>query len=266
MKGISAVLLDVDGVLCLGDRPIPGAAEAVTRLKEAGYAVRIVSNNSQLGFRGMHEKLLRLGLPVDAHELILATQVLARRLAETSPRATVYALGSAGLQRDLQDEGLRVIQTPEEIDYLCDYLVVGTDWEINYERLTRALRVLLRGAGYAAVNRDKVFPSDDGPTPGTGAIVGAVKGMTDRDPDFFAGKPEPALILAACESAGHPPERCLMVGDTASTDLAAARAAGCPCCLVQTGNGTRDAGGDDPPEMRLPSVADLPAALGLPGV
>ena len=57
-----------------------------------------------------------------------------------------------------------------------------------------------------------------------------------------------------------------MVGDTASTDLAAARAAGCPCCLVQTGNGTRDAGGDDPPEMRLPSVADLPAALGLPGV
>ena len=98
--------------------------------------MRIVSNNSQLGFRGMHEKLLRLGLPVDAHELILATQVLARRLAETSPRATVYAARQRRFApRDLQDEGLRVIQTPEEIDYLCDYLVVGTDWEINYQRL-----------------------------------------------------------------------------------------------------------------------------------
>ncbi len=231
-----AVLLDLDGVLRQGNRLLPGATEALARLRAAGKAIRIVSNNSLMGRAEFAATLDRLGLSVEPRELVMATELLAQRLAKEMPRATAYVIGTPALVRELTQVGLRVLAEPEEIDYLCDVLVVGGDPDISYLKLTRALRVLLRGARFAVPSVDGIYPSETGPLPGSGAMVGAVSGMVKREPDLLVGKPRPDLLLAAAASCGVEPSQAVMVGDTLATDIAAARAAGCPSILVLTGN------------------------------
>lgn len=263
-RAIKGILLDLDGVLWRGSKPIPGAAETVKQLKASGYAVRFVSNNSLLGSRGMHRHFERLGIDAQRSEIVLATEVLARALARKQARGTVYLLGSAGFREDLEAAGLRVIDEPEEIDYLTDFVVVGGDRELNYTKLTRALRCMLKGALLAAPNVDRTYPMEDGLlVPGTGAIVAAITAMVRRGPEIMVGKPKPDLLLAAAQSAGLDPAECVMVGDTIDTDIQAAHAAGMRSILVLTGNATQeDAAAASPPPWRIaPSITDVPRLI-----
>lgn len=263
-RTIKGILLDLDGVLWRGSKPIPGAAEAVARLKAGGYAVRFVSNNSLLGSRGMQRHFERLGIDAEPSEIVLATQVLARALARKQARGTVYLMGSAGFREDLEAAGLRVIDEPEEIDYLTDFVVIGGDRELNYAKLTRALRCMLKGALLAAPNVDRTYPMEDGLlVPGTGAIVAAVSTMVQRGPEIMVGKPKPDLLLAAAQSAGLDPDECVMVGDTLDTDIEAAHAAGMRSILVLTGNATQaDAEAATPAPWRIaPSITAVPELI-----
>lgn len=262
-QSIKGILLDLDGVLWRGDEPVPGAAESVHAMKEAGYSVRFVSNNSILGRSGIVKTLEKAEVPASADEVFLATTVLAQEIAKRTNRATVYLIGSEKFKEDLEDRGLRVIEKPEEIDYLTDFVVVGGDRKLTYEKLTRALRCLLQGARFAAPNVDPTYPSHDGLVPGNGALVGAIEGMTGRKPDLMVGKPEPHILNAAMKSMGLSPEECIMVGDSIQSDHYAAEAAGVRSVLVLTGNVDRSdiEAQQVEPWAVLESVADLPDIL-----
>lgn len=265
---IKAVLLDLDGVLWREKELVPKAPESVDQLKQRGLQVRFVSNNSLLGIKRMHEKFADLGIPATREEIVLATEVLAKTLARKQSRATVYLIGSNGFRADLEAQGLRVIDEPEEIDYLTDFVVVGGDRHINYEKLTRALRCLQKGALLAVPNRDVTYPVEGGLlVPGTGSIVAAVSAMAGREPDIMIGKPKPDLLLAAARDANVSPSECIMVGDTIATDIQAAHDAGMRSVLVLTGNATDDdAKAADPTPWRiLPSIADLPDLISQTG-
>ncbi len=235
---VKGIMLDLDGVLWRGDALLPRARETVIELKERGYSLAYVSNNSSLGKKGMHQKFQALDIPLDDEELVLATQVLGRAIAKKLNRATVFLIGSKRFREDLEEHGLRVLDKPEEIDYLTDYVVVGGDREINYEKLTRALRCLKQGAKIAAPNVDLTFPDDGGLLPGNGPIVAAVSAMAKRPPDLIVGKPEPHLLTEAMERMGLSPDQCIMVGDSLDTDIAAAQAAGVRSVLVLSGTTT----------------------------
>lgn len=235
---VKGIMFDLDGVLWRSSVLLPGAKETVAELKARGYSVAYVSNNSMLGMRGMREKFEKFGIPLEEGELSLATQVLAETIAKKLNRATVFMIGSKGFREDLERCGLRVLLEPEEIDYLTDYVVVGADWEINYQKLTRALRCLKQGAKLAAPNADLYFPHDEGLVPGNGAVLAAVAAMAKRPPDLLVGKPEPHILNAAMERMGCSPEECLMVGDSLDTDIPAAHAAGVRSVLVLSGTST----------------------------
>lgn len=261
---VRGVLFDLDGVLWRGKQPVEGAAETVTLLKERGFAVRFVSNNSVLGGRGVRRLLADMGIPADHDELALATEVLARKLARRQSRATVFLIGTSGCKEDLEAQGLRVIDEPEEIDYLTDFVVVGGDPQLTYEKLTRALRCMQKGATLAAPNVDATYPVEDGLlVPGAGAVVAAVTAMTGAEAKIMVGKPKPDLLLAAAESAGLTPRECVMVGDTIASDVEAAHAANMRSILVLTGNETEaTAKKANPAPWRIvPSVADVPELL-----
>jgi len=256
---VRGIMFDLDGVLWRSSKLLPGARETIVELKARGYSVAYVSNNSMLGLRAMQEKFAKMGIPLEDGELCLATQVLAETIAKKLNRATVFMIGSKGFREDLERCGLRVLLEPEEIDYLTDYVVVGADWEINYQKLTRALRCLKQGAKLAAPNADLYFPHEDGLVPGNGAVLAAVAAMAKRPPDLLVGKPQPNLLISAMERMGCTPDQCLMVGDSLDTDVGAAYAAGVRSVLVLSGTTTtRDVErAEKKPWRVINGVADL---------
>lgn len=256
-------MFDLDGVLWRGDVLLPRARETVIELKQRGYSLAFVSNNSLLGQEGMRRKFESFDIPLEDEELSLATRVLGEAISKKLNRATVYLIGSQGFKKDLEAYGLRVLDEPEEIDYLTDYIVVGGDWEFNYQKLTRALRCLRQGAKIAAPNADLYFPHAEGLLPGNGAVLAAISAMAKRPPDLVVGKPEPHLLTAAMERMGLSPDQCIMVGDSIDTDVAAAEAAGVRSVLVLSGNTTeRDLKSAAPKPWRvINGVAELPDLL-----
>jgi len=60
--GLVPFALDLDGVVWLGDEPIPGAADAVARLRAAGEAVVFCTNNSNQPVAEVEAKLARQGI------------------------------------------------------------------------------------------------------------------------------------------------------------------------------------------------------------
>src|SRR5690606_18634869 len=134
------------------------------------------------------------------------TNVIAREIARRENRATVYLIGTDGLRDDLHRHGLRVIENPEEIDYLADFVVVGDDPELTALKLTRALRSLRQGARLAVADETAVIDRGEEAWAGPGATVAAICAMTGRDPDLVLGRPRDHITLSAQKSASLPPE------------------------------------------------------------
>ncbi|MDP8921948.1 MAG: HAD-IIA family hydrolase [Chloroflexota bacterium] len=253
-----AYLFDVDGTLIRPDRALPGVAEALDALKARGKAIRAVTNNSSLTHHAIAERFRRFGLPLDDHEVFSALTATARFVAHERPGARVYAFGTPGMRQELEDAGL-IVRDDDEVDYV----VTGRFPEINDRAITTAMRALLRGARFVAVNVDRYYVGTDGLVPGAGVAAGALASAVGRQPDVIVGKPSITIVEEAVSSVGFAPGDCLFVGDNLEADVVAAHAAGLPALLVLTGVTTRaefEASGVAV-EHVLDSVADLPAAI-----
>lgn len=253
-----AYLFDVDGTLIRPDRAIPGAAEAISTLKAHGKAVRAVTNNSSLTRHAVAERFRRFGLPLDDGEAFSALWATARFVAEESPGARVFAFGAPGMREELAEAGLIV---RDDVD--VDYVVTGRFPEIGDRAITTAMRALLAGARFVAVNVDRYYLGTDGLIPGAGAAAAPLERAAGRPPDVVVGKPSITIVEEAVASVGFAPPECLFVGDNLEADVVAAHTAGLPALLVLTGVTTRaelEASGVAV-EHVLDSVAELPAAF-----
>lgn len=248
-----AYLFDVDGTLLYPERVIPGAPEALTLLKDRGKAVLAVTNNSSLRRHELGDRFRTFGLPLDDHEVFSAVVATAQLVAHERPGARVHVFGNPGLRAEVEHAGLRVT---DEID--VDYVVVGNCFDLSFDRLTRAMRALLRGARFVAVNNDRMYVGPDGDMiPGVGMFVAALERVLGRGPDVIVGKPSVKLLVEAAESVGCAPSRCLYVGDNPEADVMGAHAAGMGSLLVLTGVASAAEECIEPPEHVLPSVAGL---------
>jgi HAD superfamily hydrolase (TIGR01450 family) len=253
LNGYAAYLFDVDGTLIYHDRAIAGVADALNAIKSAGKQVRAVANNSSLGQHALGDRFRRFGLPLDDDEVFSALVATARLVAHESPRARVYVFGNPGLRAEIERQGLAVTDKTD-----ADYVVVGNDRGITYDRLTTAMRALLKGARFVTVNMDRTYVGPDGDlVPGCGAFAAALERAADRPPDVVVGKPSITLLCEAAESVGHPASECLYVGDNPEADVGGAHAAGMDALLVLTGVTAEGDTYRDTPEFVLPSVASL---------
>jgi len=250
----NAYLFDVDGTLLTPGAAIPGAAGAIAALKERGKAVRAVTNNSGLARQAVAERFRRYGLPLDDGEVFSALTATAQLIAHERPGARVHVYGSAGMRFELEQVGL----VPTD-DVEADYVVAGYHPEVSHERITRAMRALLNGARFVAVNLDRRYLGRDGPIPGAGAFVAALERASGRGPDVVVGKPSTTIVHEAVASVGFPPSACLFVGDNLEADIGAAHAVGMDALLVLTGvtNEAELRSAGMTAEHILPSVAEL---------
>jgi 4-nitrophenyl phosphatase len=257
LSSYAAYLFDMDGTLTYSDQAVPGAAETLTVLKRASKHVLAVTNNSSLGQHALAERFRRFGLPLEDHEVFSALVATARLVAHEQPRARVHVFGNPGLRSEIERRGLVVT---DGVD--ADYVVVGNHRGITYDRLTTAMRALLRGARFVTVNMDRTYVGADGDlVPGCGVFAAALERAVGRPPDLVVGKPSITLLCEAAESVGEAPGDCLYVGDNPEADIGGAHAAGMAALLVLTGVATSADGQEQVAEHVLPSVADLHAHL-----
>ena len=209
------VLCDIDGVVYRGDQLLPGSDIALRRLIQAGIGLWFVTNNSTRPPAYISQKIERItGVEISPDAIVTSSQSAVRMLDEGQD--PVMVLGSEGIHSALTDAGIGETADPKE----ARALLVGLDWDLNYDRLTRAADAVRLGARFIATNTDPTFPIADGLLPGGGACVAAVQATTGVAPEI-AGKP-------------HPPMRSLLrekgigeawvIGDRGDTDVALAKA------------------------------------------
>ena len=228
-------ILDIDGVIGKSHTPIVEGVKAVKRLKELGKRIVFVSNNSTRSRRILIERLKRFGLEVSENEVITATYATARYIAREKPKAKVFTTGEEGLIEELELAGLKIVDYEE-----AEYLVVGSNRNINFDLMTKALRACLRGIKYVATNPDKVFPAEDGYIPGTGMIIGALYWMTGRLPDVIIGKPSKVIMEEALRVLDLSSDEVVVIGDQIDIDIAAGKAINAETALVLTGVTTKE--------------------------
>jgi HAD superfamily hydrolase (TIGR01458 family) len=245
------VLLDISGVLHAGDRAIPGAAEAVARLRDAGLPLRFLTNTTRRPRRVLLDKLQEMGFDVPAEALF--TPATAARDALGARGAAPHLLIHPDLEEDFTD-------LPE---LGPDRAVVVGDAgrHFTFDTLNPAFRALVEGADFLALAANRSFRDDDGKlSMDAGAFVKALEYAAEVEATVL-GKPAAGFYAAALESMGVPAQEAAMVGDDAEADVAGALRAGLgQAVLVRTGK-YRD--GDEGRVEPAPShvADDLPAAV-----
>lgn len=218
------VLLDLGGVVYVGDEALPGAIDAVGRLRNGGLAVRFLTNTTRTPHRKLLEKLRRMGLAVEAEELFTPA-IAARRLIEEEG-LTPHLVVHPALEADFA--GLAPGSRPA--------VVIGDVGEsLTYAALNEAFRLLDRNAAFLALANNRSFRDEDGGLSlDAGPFVAALSFASRREP-IVLGKPAPAYFLSAVASLGCAPQETAMIGDDVENDVASAMDLGLTGILVRTG-------------------------------
>lgn len=223
---VEAVLLDLAGVLFNGDRAIPGAAEAVARLRAARLPVRFLTNSTRAPRRVLLERLECMGFEVAAEEMFTPTSAACEVLRKKG--LVPHLLIHPDLAEDF--EGLTG-PGPESA------VVVGDAGPyFTHDNLNAAFRVLTGGAGFYALAANRTFRDADGElSMDAGAFVAALEYASGTRAEVL-GKPAPAFFAAALDHIGIGAGQAAMIGDDADSDVAGALAAGLgQAVLVRTG-------------------------------
>jgi glycerol-1-phosphatase len=229
-----AILLDLDGVLYRGPDPIPGAPEAVERLRAAGKRIAFVTNNSSRTPERVAERLTSFGIRAEPHEVVTSALATADLLAGRATRSA-FVIGEDGLRTALADAGIDLV---DGSNGSVDAVVVGFDREADYAKLKDGAVLVERGASLVASNPDPSFPAPDGEAwPGAGALLAVIETTTGVRGEVV-GKPEAPVLRRALEQVGD--GRPLVVGDRLDTDIAGAVRLGWDSALVLTGSARRE--------------------------
>jgi 4-nitrophenyl phosphatase len=229
LESVRNLIIDMDGVLYLGDTPMPGLTAFFAFLKAHGIRFQLVTNNSTLTPCMYTQKMARMGVTVRKDEVLTSSIATADYLARRYPQGgKVYAIGEEGLMDALQAAGFVLSRT----DPIA--VVVGFDRDITYAKLRQATLLIRAGVPFIATNPDRTLPMPEGQVPGTGTILMAIAAATDREP-LVIGKPEPLLMEQAMVRMGASPDTTAAIGDRPETDILSAQRAGILSVLTLAG-------------------------------
>lgn len=245
------VICDLDGVVYLGESPIPGAGEALARIAEDGHQILFCTNNSS---RRRAEIAARIhgisGFPAAPESIVTSSEAAVGLL---DPTLEVLIVGGDGIGEALAEAGLGTTERWEE----AGSVVVGLDRNLTYDRIADAASAVRGGARLVATNDDPTYPTSGRLLPGAGAVLAAIEAASGRRAKV-AGKPHPPMrkVLRRRLRAGP----VWVVGDRIETDIAMARAEGWTAFLVLTGvTASRQA--TDSEAIVVTSLADVPPLL-----
>jgi 4-nitrophenyl phosphatase len=255
LRAVRAVLLDMDGVLYVGNQALPGVQPLLDYLDASGRRWLCVTNNSSRTSANFSEKLGAMGVSVAPEHILGSAEATSNWLAEQVPAGTkVIMMGEASLRNALSAKGFELVTDPFEAEVAVATIFFG----LTYEVLTNMTLAIRNGARFIATNPDPTLPTERGQVPGTGSLVALLVAATGQEPEFV-GKPYPGMYAQAMHRVGTEAGQTLMVGDRYETDIAGALDLGLITAGVTTGVTTHDEfqAMDRPPHLLLPGLPEL---------
>jgi HAD superfamily hydrolase (TIGR01458 family) len=245
------LLLDLDGTVYEDDRPLPGAAEAIARLRERAVPIRFVTNTTRASRSTIAGWLARVGVPAEDDDIFTPSRTAAAWLQAQALRRVALALPDEASSDFL---GLEIVQEAPDAVVVGD---LGAGW--TFEVMNQVFRWVLDGAALVALHRNRYWRTGGRLVLDVGAFVAAFEYATGKEATL-AGKPSRAMFEAAARDMGLDLHDVAMVGDDVQTDVAGSRALGIPAILVRTGkfDAAAVAASDSPPDVVIDSLSRLP--------
>lgn len=221
-------LLDMDGVLVRGNIPIDGADRFIADLVKYNLEYLVFTNNPLYTQRDLAHRLQALGLNIPPERIFTSSMATAHFLQTQHPKGKAFVIGESGLTQALYEIGYVIT------DINPDYVVLGETLNYNLEQITKAIRLIAKGALFIATNPDPVGAEAEGLVPACGALAALLEKTTGRSP-FFIGKPNPLMMRYALNYRGLHSTNTVMIGDRMDTDIVAGIMTGLETVLVLSG-------------------------------
>lgn len=227
--GYQGYLIDLDGTIYKGTSRIPAGERFVARLQERKIPYLFVTNNTTRTTEQVQKMLAdNFNVCTPLHTIFTASLATVDYMNDIGREKTVYVIGDTGLKTAIAEAGYR-----EDTENPA-YVVVGLDWNVDYEKLAVATLAIQKGAIFIGTNPDLNIPTERGLLPGAGSLLALLESATRVKP-HIVGKPQSYIMNKALSHLGTKLEETIMVGDNYLTDIRAGIDNGFPTLLVLTG-------------------------------
>lgn len=226
-------IIDMDGVVYHGNKLLPGTIEFLDWLRVQKKKFLFLTNSSRCTPRELKQKMSRLGVSLEEDHFYTSALATAAFLSSQQPGGSAFVIGDAGLTNALYQVGFTLN------DVNPDYIVVGESSSYDYDKLTHAIRLVLKGARLIGTNPDLTGPTDKGLAPATGALIAPIELCTGSKA-YYIGKPNPLIMRHALKVLGCQREEAAIIGDRMDTDIIAGIESEIETVLVLSGVTTQE--------------------------
>lgn len=221
-------LIDLDGVAYFGKNVIPTCLDFINKLHQQNIKFCFVTNNSSRTNEEVCGHLNELGYNVTVDNIITSSEVTANFIKDQKQDARVFMIGMNGLKTQLQKNNLKIV------DENADYVVIGLDKLLTYQKLAQATAEINKGAIFISTNSDLKLATDLGISPGNGSITKVIELSTGKMP-LFMGKPQTEMLEFGLNKLNLNKNEVALIGDNYYTDILGAINFGIDSIFVETG-------------------------------
>ncbi len=233
LSTVKMFVLDMDGTIYLGNRLFPFTKRFLEQVKASGRDFCFFTNNSSKNREAYLQKLSSMGISIPGEKMLISNGVILEWLQKNRPGESCYVVGTPALLEDFRKAGISLQEDNP------DYVVLGFDTTLTYEKLSKACTFIRRGKTCYGVNPDLNCPVEEGFIPDCGSIYALVKASTGVSCEFF-GKPSRHTLEYMLQKTGCKPEEMAVVGDRLYTDIAVACNTSVTSILVLSGETTSE--------------------------
>ncbi len=255
IKNIQIFLLDMDGTIYIGDKPIGGMCDTLAAIRASGRKVVYCTNNSSRTADEYVRKLKKIGLYGEEDEIYTSSMATIGYLKKWYPGKRVYVCATEAVKAEFAAGGIHLTEDDPEV---C---VLAYDTELTYAKLEKMNHFLVKGAVYIATHPDDVCPAPEVYKPDVGSFIQLLRCSSGREPDVICGKPFQVMGEAILDRYHVSPEEIVMVGDRPHTDIRFGRNNGFHTILVLSGETdeqkSKTLPDTDRPDVILQSLNDV---------
>ena len=228
IKNKLGFICDMDGVIYHGNKILDGVTEFINWMQENDKKFVFLTNSSERTPHELSMKLERMGLNVSADHFYTSAMATAEFLHSQKPDCTAYVIGEAALTKALYDQGIYMN------DVNPDYVVVGETSTYSFEKITKAINLVIKGAKLIGTNPDITGPVENGIYPATGSLIAPIEISTGKKA-YFVGKPNPLMLRHGLKKLNCHSQDIAFIGDRMDTDIIAGIETNVDTVLVLSG-------------------------------
>ena len=252
IKNKLGFICDMDGVIYHGNKILDGVTEFISWMQNNDKKFVFLTNSSERTPHELSMKLERMGLHISADHFYTSAMATAEFLHSQKPESTAYVIGEAALTKALYDHGIYMN------DVNPDYVVVGETSTYSFEKIQKAINLVLKGAKLIGTNPDITGPVENGINPATGALIAPIEIATGKKA-YFVGKPNPLMLRHGLKKLNCHSQDIAFIGDRMDTDIIAGIESNIDTVLVLSGVTSMEDISDFPycPRYIVQGVGDL---------